>query len=136
MNRPLPLLILLALVSCGRSVAQERAGMRDGSVVIVDTLSRKGGDDLHEKITSLAALGTAKDGPHEQEVIYPWTDCAAHLEELESYNVLVTEMRCKRCGERIVIIPFRSPAWTWERLCGREGELHICPSCMRQVRYD
>jgi hypothetical protein len=128
--------ILLSLVSCGRSAAQEHAGKRDASVKIVDTLSRKDRDALYRKIREVAALRDAGNGQNEHEAIYPWVDCASHLEKLVSYDVLVTDMRCHKCGRRIVIIPFRSPAWTWEHMCGREGELYLCPSCMRQVRFD
>ncbi len=135
MNRAL-LTIIIALAFCGHSGPQNHVGMRDGSVVIVDTLSRKDRDDLYKRIQSEAVSRTAGNRQDEREIIYPWADCAAHLEELESYNVLVTEMACKECGKRIVIIPFRSPEWTWGHLCGREGELYICPSCMRQVRFD
>ena len=135
MNRAF-LAIIIALASCGHSAPQNHVGKRDGSVVIVDTLSRKDRDDLYKRIQSKAGSRTAGNGQDERDYIYPWPDCAAHLKELESYNVLVTEMRCDKCGKRIVIIPFRSPEWTWERLCGREGELYICPSCMRQVRFD
>ena len=136
MKRLVPLMILLTLFSCGHSVAQEHVGMRDGTVIIVDTLSRKDMDDLYKKIQSKIDSRTAGSWQDEREIIYPWADCASHLEELESYNVLVTEMRCDKCGKRIVIIPFKSPEWTWGHLCGREGELYICPSCMRQVRFD
>ena len=110
--------------------------MRDGSVEIIDTLTRKERDDLYKRIQSKANNRTAGNGQDKEEIIYPWAECAAHLEELGNYNVLVSETRCDKCGKRIIIIPFKSPAWTWEHLCGREGELYICPSCMRQVRFD
>lgn len=135
MNRAL-LTIIIALASCGHSGPQNQLGKRDGSVVIVDTLSGKDRDDLYKRIQSEAGIRTAGNWQDEREIIYPWADCAAHLKDLGSYNVLVTEIVCKECGKRIVIIPFKSPAWTWEHLCGREGELYICPSCMRQVRFD
>lgn len=136
MKRFLVWVILLSLVSCGRSVAQEYTGMRDASVKIVDTLSSKDRDTLYRKIRDMAPLKDAGNGQNERETIYPWADCASHLKKLVSYDVLVTDIRCNKCGGRIVIIPFRSPAWTWEKLCGREGELYLCPSCMRQVRFD
>lgn len=44
MKRFLVWVILFSLVYCGRSVAQEYAGMRDASVKIDDTLSSKDRD--------------------------------------------------------------------------------------------
>ena len=43
---------------------------------------------------------------------------------------------CKHCGKRIVSLYYKSPAWTWEQLCGRAGLLYICPYCKEDERFD
>ena len=46
------------------------------------------------------------------------------------------EKFCKHCGKRIVSLYYKSPAWTWEHLCGRAGLLYICPYCKEDERFD
>lgn len=43
---------------------------------------------------------------------------------------------CRHCGKRIVSLYYESPAWTWERLCGRAGLLYICPYCKEDDHFD
>lgn len=43
---------------------------------------------------------------------------------------------CKHCGKRIVSLYYKSPAWTWEHLCGRAGLLYICPYCKEDDHFD
>lgn len=43
---------------------------------------------------------------------------------------------CKHCGKRIVSLYYKSPAWTWEQLCGRAGLLYICPYCKEDDHFD
>lgn len=45
-------------------------------------------------------------------------------------------MVCKHCGKRIVSLYYKSPAWTWEHLCGRAGLLYICPYCKEDDHFD
>ncbi len=45
---------------------------------------------------------------------------------------------CPNCGKtakELEWVYFRSPKWTWENLCGREGWLAICDDCDRQVDF-
>jgi hypothetical protein len=37
--------------------------------------------------------------------------------------------------KELIRIYFRSPAYTWGGMCGREGPLAICPKCARQVKF-
>ncbi len=36
---------------------------------------------------------------------------------------------CKKPSEELQWIYFKSPDWTWKRLCGRAGPMSICPDC-------
>jgi len=42
---------------------------------------------------------------------------------------------CPYCGENIIKIYFHSPTWTWKSLCGRAGDLYICPKCRTQKDF-
>jgi hypothetical protein len=42
---------------------------------------------------------------------------------------------CGRSGSDLKWIYFSSPAWTWQRLCGRAGWLAICEPCHMQVAF-
>jgi hypothetical protein len=45
---------------------------------------------------------------------------------------------CPECGAEpgaLTWIHFRSPAWTWEQLCGREGWLSVCDRCRMQIDF-
>ena len=45
---------------------------------------------------------------------------------------------CPQCGQgadRLRWIHFRSPEWTWQHLCGREGWLAVCDACRLQVEF-
>jgi hypothetical protein len=45
---------------------------------------------------------------------------------------------CPQCGhgaDGLRWIHFRSPEWTWQHLCGREGWLAVCDACRLQVEF-
>ena len=42
---------------------------------------------------------------------------------------------CGRHGSDLSLIYFSSPAWTWEKLCGRAGWLVLCELCRIQVAF-
>ena len=45
------------------------------------------------------------------------------------------QKQCPKCGKELRWIRFRSPDWTWQELCGREGPLAICENCHKQVYF-
>jgi hypothetical protein len=69
---------------------------------------------------------------------FPWSDVIACFDkELESKNYR-SHLKCPKCGKdshELLWIEFRSPDWTWARLCGRQGPLSICPECKIQVEF-
>lgn len=40
--------------------------------------------------------------------------------------------RCPDCGHHMIRFFVSSPAWTWQKLCGRAGILTYCPNCKSQ----
>ena len=68
------------------------------------------------------------------EDIFPWEDVMACIDdETEPSKNGIT---CPVCGMGVKWIHFRSPAWTWEQLCGREGELALCLDCHKQWLFN
>jgi len=69
---------------------------------------------------------------------FPWTDVIACFNKgLPSKNFKGHD-KCPKCGrnsEELVWIELNSPKWTWEKLCGRQGPLSICPTCRIQVEF-
>jgi hypothetical protein len=86
----------------------------------------------------------------------PKTSDAAHISPFTSYGTLlytsfqgraVSEQNepktsvadqlshCTSCGEILLWIYFKSPDWTWEKLCGRAGWLAICRTCRIQADF-
>lgn len=66
---------------------------------------------------------------------YPWEDVYASMMN-EPEKVKESERMCPHCGNRQVELFFISPAWTWERLCGRAGKLWLCPKCGNQIEFN
>ena len=64
----------------------------------------------------------------------PWEDVAVSVKRQKT-NPIIIDHKCDKCGNNTVAVYFVSPAWTWEKLCGRAGYLIICPHCVRQMEY-
>ena len=68
--------------------------------------------------------------------IFPWDDVNTCMEK--KIPARHNHLSCPFCGkasENLVWIDFRSPSWTWRKLCGRGGPLSICPECHCQVEF-
>lgn len=65
---------------------------------------------------------------------YPWPDVLASMYTMPE-NVKITETVCPNCGEKLIELYFSSPSWTWRALCGRGGQMTICPNCPKQVDF-
>ena len=66
---------------------------------------------------------------------FPWEDVYASMLK-EPEKVKGSERTCPHCGNHLMEIHFISPAWTWERLCGRAGKLWLCAKCGNQIEFD
>ena len=72
----------------------------------------------------------------EKQVIFPWGDVNECMND--KIEPLAGHLPCPICGmpsEKLLWIHFDSPAWTWEKLCGRAGKLSICSDCHSQVEF-
>ena len=65
---------------------------------------------------------------------FPWDDVERCMNN--DINTPIEGLtHCPKCGRRLRWIRFRSPSWTWQELCGREGSLAICEDCHKQVYF-
>ena len=67
-------------------------------------------------------------------VYFPWEyvfDSMLNYPE----KVCLSYETCPDCGEQLIQVYFSSPSWTWEQLCGRAGDMLICPKCHEQKDF-
>lgn len=72
------------------------------------------------------------------ETHFPWEDVKACMNMTLNGNKFKNRESCTKCeleSENLIWINFKSPKWTWEHLCGRQGPLSICPNCKIQVEF-
>ena len=82
-------------------------------------------DALVEELRSHAA---------QDKQIFPWEDVLASMEK-HPEKVCLSAGTCPDCGERLVQLYFSSPDRTWQQLCGRAGDLLVCPKCHTQKDF-
>ena len=70
----------------------------------------------------------------ENKSIFSWKDAVASIKE-QQFTPIIIDHKCDKCKNNTVVVYFVSPAWTWERLCGRAGYLVICPHCIEQLDF-
>ena len=70
----------------------------------------------------------------EEPVYFPWEDVFDSMLN-HSEKVCLSSETCPDCGERLIQVYFSSPSWTWEKLCGRAGNMLICPKCHTQQEF-
>lgn len=91
-----------------------------------------------QRIEELAAQikDWEKDGVDREEdhQTFPWSDIALSLLKYPEH-VEFDYDKCPDCGGERVKLFFRSPEWTWAMMCGRGGDLIICPNCKRQASF-
>lgn len=66
-----------------------------------------------------------------QEGQFSWKDVALSILELPE-RITFDYDRCPDCGHSRIRIYFHSPKWTWAMMCGKAGEMAICPYCKTQ----
>lgn len=66
--------------------------------------------------------------------IYPWEDVLESM-KARPEKVFLSDNSCPDCGEKLIQVYFRSPDWTWKDLCGRAGDMLICPKCHAQQDF-
>ena len=65
--------------------------------------------------------------PHQ----YPWKHVALSMLRFPE-RVTFDYDCCPDCGHSRIRIYFHSPKWTWAMMCGKAGEMAICPYCKTQ----
>ncbi len=102
---------------------------------ILEALMLKRNPDHQKKVHDLiGAIKDVLDRPgypeSTEKIFFPWNDVLASMTSMPG-KVTFLEETCPDCGEKLVSLYFKSPAWTWEQLCGRAGFMKICPHCPR-----
>ncbi len=70
----------------------------------------------------------------EDHQTFPWSDIALSLLKYPEH-VKFDFDKCPDCGGERIKLFFRLPDWTWALMCGRSGEMVICPHCKRQASF-
>ena len=84
--------------------------------------------------TIIEKIKTVHEKVEKVMIFYPWEDVYASMLK-EPEKVKGSERTCPHCGNHLMEIHFISPAWTWERLCGRAGKLWLCAKCGNQIEF-
>ena len=84
--------------------------------------------EVNDRIEALA--NEIKDW-EKQETQFSWKDVALSMLRFPD-KVTLDYDRCPDCGHSRIRIYFHSPKWTWAMMCGKAGEMAICPSCKTQ----
>lgn len=111
---------------------QELAKAREQLDKLIETISNK---EQTQRIEALAAQikdWDKRDDKTGDSYIYPWSDIALSLLKYPE-PVEFDYDRCPECGDSRVKLYFKSPDWTWKRMCGRSADMIICSHCKRQV---
>ena len=69
-----------------------------------------------------------------QEKQLSWKDVALSMLRFPE-RVTFDYDRCPDCGHSRNRIYFHSPKWTWAMMCGKAGEMAICPSSKHNPHY-
>jgi hypothetical protein len=72
------------------------------------------------------------------QTLFQWEAVKPCLKDTLESNNFKGHTSCPKCGvksEKLIWIKYSSPESSWEKLCGREGPLSICPACKIQVEF-
>ncbi len=132
--------LILIMVFCGcRSQVNELIEIRklqkeDRVFLSRGKMSQTDGIDNASQIRIEELVNDIKSWKCEGQ-FFPWEDVALsllkHPEDINFNSGL-----CERCNDTIIALKFVSPRWTWTKLCGRAGDMRICPGCRTQLTFD
>lgn len=129
-------LIVGAIVLLGMCVYQIYRNNKDERVLKQGKILCEGKiSPITSRIEALAAQikdWDKRDDETGDSYIYPWSDIALSLLKYPEH-VEFDYDRCPECGDSRVKLYFKSPDWTWKRMCGRSADMIICSHCKRQV---
>lgn len=95
-------------------------------------------DQVIEKVESLAYFVKSwnESGSKEEYRVFPWSDVALSMLKYPDKVVFANDT-CDSCHKQsIVEVFFKSPSYTWEKLCGTAGTLTICTTCQKSISYN
>ena len=104
---------------------EDRAFLYKGKIVQtdgIDNVSQKRIEEIANDIKSWKCEGQ----------FFPWEDVALSILKYPE-NINFNAGQCERCNDPIISLHFVSPSWTWVKLCGRAGDMKICPKCRTQI---
>jgi len=89
---------------------------------------------FEELIKNLDEKGIEYDKWELEKAYFPLKDVEACMnsEKTAKMTPFSNLRACPLCGkpsEELKWIWFKSPQWTWQKLCGRAGPMSICPDC-------
>lgn len=87
-----------------------------------------------EKEEVKAIVEDLKASDLDENVYFPWEDVFDSMmknPDSVHYNTKV----CPDCGTTLIQLHFSSPDWTWRSLCGRAGDMVVCPQCHTQAGF-
>lgn len=71
-----------------------------------------------------------------KRIFYPWEDVLSSMYKYPEKVTTVNDQKCPHCGGQLIKLYFMSPGWTWSELCGRGGDMTICPNCIEQISFN
>lgn len=73
---------------------------------------------------------------HHFENIFAWREVVESMKSRKKEAYYIKGKPCKVCGgDNTVFFCYRSSDKSWRELYGREGYMHICPDCMKQISF-
>ncbi len=107
--------------------------LKDGNPLMANHLKRHEGhpQDL-EQVNAL--VEELRSHAAQDKQIFPWEDVFASMKKYPE-KVCLSSRTCPDCGERFIQLYFSSPDWTWQQLCGRAGDMLVCPKCHAQKDF-
>lgn len=113
----------------GKRLVRARAELAN----LIATISDNGTNNRIEALANEIKNWEKQEGQFswKQEGQFSWKDVALSILELPE-RITFDYDRCPDCGHSRIRIYFHSPKWTWAMMCGKAGEMAICPSCKTQ----
>lgn len=107
--------------------------LKDVDPLMANHLKRHEGHTLDQEQVN-ALVEELRSHAAQDKQIFPWEDVFASMKKYPE-KVCLSSRTCPDCGERFIQLYFSSPDWTWQQLCGRAGDMLVCPKCHAQKDF-
>ena len=119
-----------------RMIKEDKEILESGRIV---SKNRTVNPKTSHRIESLAAeiknWEKSDDKENSTFQTFPWKDVALSLLKYPE-RVKFDYDACPDCGNERIKLYFHSPRWTWAKMCGRAGNMVICPHCRLQTSFE